>query len=258
MGEAQRLVKHPAEAEKAVAEKSGRSYAQFVRGNQLDRIGLRHTSFGSELAGVVREQLKPGGRHERFLHEPTLIDPTEPAVGNAPLAPNGIYASATDVSIWDIALAGDILIRDPELRRRVYQPPAEGPWFFPGRPGLMITTGSSNGFSSLLSRFTHRDELLCVTLLANREGLDLTQLARRIAGAFNPKLGPPAKAKGMRVQQSPFTVEETNARIERLQSSKPLSVWEEGGQVWVAAPDPGDRAARASVDRLLLQIVRPR
>jgi len=261
VADAQRLLRRPAaEAEQAVAARSGEPYPQFVRRNQLDRIGLRHTFFGSELPRVAREEPKPGDRHQRFLHEPVLIDPTEPAVGNAPLAAEGIYASASDVSIWDIALAGDILIKDAGLRKLLYVPPAEGPWFFPGRPGLMITTGSSNGFSSLLSRFTHRDELLCVTLLANREGLDLTQLARRVAGAFNPKLGPPAKAKGMRVQQSPYSVAETNARLERVRGTSQIelgavSVWEENGQVWIAAAAPDSREARAAVDRVLLQTV---
>ncbi len=51
----------------------------------------------------------------------------------------------------------------------------------------MVSRGEENGFSSLLSRFTHPDELVCVTLLANAEGLDLSQLARKIAGAYDPK-----------------------------------------------------------------------
>ena len=32
-----------------------------------------------------------------------------------------------------------------------------------------------------------KSELVCVTLCANKEGVDLTELARRIAGAFNAK-----------------------------------------------------------------------
>jgi hypothetical protein len=54
----------------------------------------------------------------------------------------------------------------------------------------MITTGSANGFSSLLSRYTAPSELVCVTLLANKEGLDLNDLAVRIAAAHNAKLAP--------------------------------------------------------------------
>src|SRR5213083_1292993 len=61
----------------------------------------------------------------------------------------------------------------------------------PGRPGLMYIVGHANGQSAFLSRFTAASELVCVTLLANKEGLDLTQLARRIAGAYDNRLGPP-------------------------------------------------------------------
>ena len=57
-------------------------------------------------------------------------------------------------------------------------------------PGLMITTGNGNGFSSLLSRYTDPSELVCVTLLANKEGLDLHALAQKIAAAHNAKLSP--------------------------------------------------------------------
>lgn len=52
----------------------------------------------------------------------------------------------------------------------------------------MIIEGSGSGFSVLLSRYTAPSDLLCVTLLANREGLDLAPLARRIAAAFDARL----------------------------------------------------------------------
>jgi D-alanyl-D-alanine carboxypeptidase len=191
----ERLRTSPASLESLVESASGTSYEAFVRAHQFDRIGLRQTFFASELARVPRESFAPGERHKRFLSEPVLIDPVEPAAGSAKgtpqVPPRAIYASARDVSLWDIALAGEILVKDPALRRLLYVPGEEkrvGAWSFPGRPGLMITTGSANGFSSLLSRYTDPAELVCVTLLANREGLDLNDLARRIAGAHNARL----------------------------------------------------------------------
>jgi uncharacterized protein (DUF302 family) len=133
-----------------------------------------------------------------------------------------------DVSIWDIGLAGEILIKDPALRKILYQPadgvPSSGPWYFPGHPGLMITTGSGDGFSSLLSRFTDPKELVCVTLLANRDGLDLTQLARRIAGAYDSKIGPPPETASLRAQQSPFTVKETLDRLESILKDRGIGI----------------------------------
>jgi len=186
--------------EKTVEQASGESFDDFVRRNQFDRLGLEHTFFTRELVRVKREGFRMGEKHRLFLSEAVLIDPTEPATGfreAMPVAPKpgAIWASAHDISVWDIALAGDILIRDPALRKIIYQPPTNGAWAFPGHDGLMIATGSGDGFSSHLSRFTNPNELICVTLLANKEGLDLTPLAMKIAAAHNPSLAPLTASK---------------------------------------------------------------
>ena len=216
--------------ERLIEQASDLSYQEVVRKGQFEPLGLTHTFFAGELNAAPREEVRPGGQHGRFLREPRLVDPTEPATGYQRTGPaasanKAIYSSASDISVWDIGLAGEILVKDPALRKILYSPaalengtkiPTSGPWFFPGHEGLMIATGTGEGFSSLLSRFTRADELVCVTLLANREGLDLTQLARKIAGAHNPRLGPPSGAAGMRVQQSPYSVRETINRLERI------------------------------------------
>lgn len=205
-----------------VAKVSGQPCEQFIRENQFDRLGLRQTFFASELEKVPWE--KNASKHAEFLRDPRLINPTEPATGSAAKGapPEGlrIYASAADISLWDIGLAGEILIKDPALRKVLYHPAkgehSTGPWFFPGHPGLMVSTGDRDGFSALLSRFTDPTELVCVTLLANKSGLDLTQLARRIAGAYDPRIGPPVETASLRVQQSPFSVTETLDRLETV------------------------------------------
>lgn len=256
--------------EQLVAAASGQSYRQWVRTNQFEALGLRHTVFADDLASVPRESLQPGETHGRFLRDPGLINPTEPATGyrgQEAVGPRegAIYSSAADVSLWDIALAGEILVKDPALRRILYAPPApavptSGAWYFPGHPGLMVVTGSRDGFSSLLSRFTKSDELVCVTLLANREGLDLTQLARAIAGAYDVRLGPPPGLARLRVQQSPYPIGDTVARLERALSARGwrilgrdatsfgvqtpanvavrVAVSEDNGEVWLSATDP--------------------
>jgi D-alanyl-D-alanine carboxypeptidase len=212
-----------------IAKASGTTCEAYIRTNQIDRLGLKQTFFASELDGLKWEKEK----HGEFLRDPRLINPTEPATGTSakPSSPEGglrIYASAMDVSIWDIGLAGEILIKDPALRKILYQPadgaPSSGPWYFPGHPGLMISTGSGDGFSSLLSRFTDPKELVCVTLLANRDGLDLTQLARRIAGAYDPKIGPPPETASLRAQQSPFSVKETLDRLETILKDRGVGI----------------------------------
>ncbi len=295
-----------------VEKASGERYEDFVRQGQLQPLGLKRTIFASEIPSLPREALAPGESHRAFLNDPALINPAEPATPNrsahhSQLLPDrgAIYASAYDVSVWDIGLAGEILIKDPALRAMLYQPlsadlPTSGTWDFPGRPGLMVIQGRSGGFSALLSRFTHSEDLLCVTLLANKEGLDLSQLARSIAGAYDSRLGPPGNTGGMRVQQSPYSVDETTKRLENelqargvqvmaridhagaakevglelaptralifgnpavgtllMQANRasavdlPLTavVWEEQGEVWIAATDPVELAERHDLPR---------
>jgi len=207
-----------------IAQASGQSAEDHIRVNQIERLGLKYTRFGSALSSLAWE--RDASPHSGFLKTPLLINPAEPATGyhgaDAVPRPVGlrIYASALDVSLWDIALAGDILIASPSLRQWLYSAPegavSSGPWYFPGHKGLMVTTGDGSGFSSLLSRFTDASELVCVTLLANKEGVDLTQLARRIAGAYDPRLGPPLATAKLRAQQSPFTVKDTMDRFEKI------------------------------------------
>jgi CubicO group peptidase (beta-lactamase class C family) len=221
---------------------SGERYQDFVRRHQLERLGLTHTVFAAELGNVPREALeRSGNRHAEFLQNPALINPTEPATGYRVVAdkltrvastpppaaylPGSLLASAMDISIWDIGLAGNILVKEPAHRAILYGParladdrpvPTMGGWRFPGRRGLMYAIGNSAGQSAFLSRFTDQSELVCVTLLANKEGVDLTQLARRIAGAYDARLGPPPGARGMRAQQSPYAVQETIDRLESI------------------------------------------
>src|SRR5687768_3824525 len=127
-----------AKLESLIEKASGQSYSEFVRKNQFERLGLRHTFFAADLATLPRDE-----RHRRFLQEPSFIDPTEPATGSVKgrgLPARAIYSSATDISIWDISLAGEILIKSPELRKVLYtsETNSSGPWYFPGHPGLMI------------------------------------------------------------------------------------------------------------------------
>jgi CubicO group peptidase (beta-lactamase class C family) len=125
---------------------------------QFEALGLKHTFFAGDLKAAPREDVRPGGQHRRFLREPALIDPTEPATGyrGTGAATSGeaaIYSSASDISVWDIGLAGDILVKDPALRKILYAPdtlenrdkiPTSGPWFFPGHEGLSRTSWSAS------------------------------------------------------------------------------------------------------------------
>lgn len=224
-----------------VEKVSKMSYQSFVRKNQLDYMGLKQIFFTSELGNVKNEDLSAsGGKHKTFTRDKDFVNPMEPSVGyqdidgqlvatkrQAAHALKGfsdIWASAENISHWDIGLAGSILISKPENRDMVYKPttldngrvvPAMAGWQFYAHKGLMDIKGNAPGHSAFLSRFTDANELVCVTLLANKEGVELTNLARRIAAAFDSsKLGTGANDDELYTFESQYSVAETIARIE--------------------------------------------
>ena len=217
-----------------VEQASGVSYRDFVTKHQIEPMGLQHTMFASDLSTLKEEKVAANGnQHREFLQANAFVDPTEHATGYTsallpanPAASKGfsdIWASAEDISRWDIGLAGSILIAKPEHRALLYGPttlangkqfPAMAGWQFFHHKGLMMIKGTTRGFSSLLARFTDKSELVCVTLLANKEGVELSNLGRRIAGAFGKSLGSDVDDRRLYVQESVFSVEETMARVE--------------------------------------------
>jgi CubicO group peptidase (beta-lactamase class C family) len=224
----------------AIERASGMSYEAFVTRHQIERLSLKNTVFVSGLASVKQEALDAAPfKHGRFLQDRPYIDPTEAASGytwkdgalvkaartsgSAWTGSGAIYASAADISLWDIGLAGGLLVSEKQHRDILYaaatidggvRVPANAGWRFPKHKGLMDIEGNVPGFSCYLARFTDPGELLCVTLCGNRDGIDFTDLGRRIAGAFDRKLGPPAAAKGMVSRESVYSVPETVDRLE--------------------------------------------
>jgi D-alanyl-D-alanine carboxypeptidase len=238
----------------AIIEKaSGVTYQEYIAKNQIERVGLKYTFFPSSLSSVKNE-LDNGSRpflHKAFKQDPVFINPAEPAIGyrdanngltavkpnneSAGFADSGIMASAQDISIWDIALAGEILVKSPEDREFLYHAvkldngktsPGNAGWQFPGHPGLMYIKGNVPGFSTFLSRFTAPTELLCVTLLANKENIrDLDVLARQIAGAYDQKLAVPEGSEWIVSRESPYSVNETLDRVSKLLETKGAKVF---------------------------------
>lgn len=227
----------------SVIEKvSKMSYHGFVKKYQIDYLGLQQTFFGEELAKVKQEDVTTTGNvHQTFKKDKDYINPSETTTGYiekdgklvvapavSPTAMKGfsdIWASAENVSHWDIALAGGVLIAKPENRDMIYKPtklangkivPAVAGWQFYNHKGLMDIKGNVSGHSAFLSRFTDASELVCVTLLANKEGVELTNLGRKIAAAFDSsKMGTGANDNQLYTYESQFSVAETMSRIEQ-------------------------------------------
>lgn len=226
-----------------IEKASGLSYHDFVRRRQIEPLGLRATQFAEDFAkkAAVDRSGAPGRKqHTRFTSEVPFINPIEPATGYRatasglvvvdPVASANLFAyaslwsSAEDISVWDIGLAGGILVKQPENRALIYKPtrlangnvvPAMAGWEFTKHPGFMEIKGSAPGFSAYLSRFTDPADLVCVTLLANKQGLDLTNLARDIADAYKRGLGAGQTNDKFVATESKFGLDETVARLEK-------------------------------------------
>jgi CubicO group peptidase (beta-lactamase class C family)/uncharacterized protein (DUF302 family) len=227
----------------AIEKASGMSFHDFVWKGQIETVGLPSTMFVSDMATKAAED-RPDptptdrNQHSKFTSDPRFINPVEPATGYqmtngqmvaVPRAASenlfgfgNIWSSAEDISKWDIGLAGSVLIKEAADRDVVYKPtklangtvvPAMIGWEFTHHPGFMEIKGNSPGFSSYLSRFTQSSELVCVTLLTNKEGVDLTVLARDIAAAYKDDLGPSIYRRSIIAEESKYGPAETIARI---------------------------------------------
>lgn len=124
----------------SIIEKTGKMpYHDFVKKYQIDYLGLKQTFFGEDLAKVKQEDVTlTGNVHQTFKKNKDYINPSETTTGYvekegrlvaapavSPTALKGfsdIWASAENVSHWDIGLAGSALIEKPENRDMVYKP----------------------------------------------------------------------------------------------------------------------------------------
>ncbi|RUL65816.1 DUF302 domain-containing protein [Dyella dinghuensis] len=252
----------------AIERASGMSYHDFIWKYQIDAEQLPSTMFASDmpqLAKIDRPASHPNdNQHSKFKSEVPFINPVEPATGYVAMgdrltavAPEAsenlfgfgdVWSSAEDISKWDIGLAGTTLIKSMEDHEFVYAPtkldngkvvPAMIGWEFTHHPGFMEVKGNSPGFSSYLSRFTSADELVCVTLLTNKEGVDLTVLAREIAAAYKSELGPDIDQHHIVAQESKFDTAETVARIKALLVQEKVPLF--------SVVDHSDNATRAGL-----------
>lgn len=225
---------------------SGMSFHDYIWRHQIEPLGLRSTMFAEDFA----TKASVDRQHVRFKAEAPFINPIEPATGYrlvdgklvaVPSAASqnlfafgDLWSSAEDISVWDVGLAGGILVKREESRALIYNPtklrngtmvPAMAGWEFTRHPGFMEIKGSSPGFSAYLNRFTAPSDLVCVTLLANREGLDLTGLARDIAEAYKADLGAGLGSDAVVVRESKYSVDETLARLDAELAAKKVPVF---------------------------------
>jgi uncharacterized protein (DUF302 family) len=231
---------------------SGMSYHDYIDRYQIEPLHLESTMFASDFVAksFLDRPDNPGfNQHSKFHNQVPYISPVEPATGyvgdGADLTPidpmasdnlysyGGIWSSAQDISFWDIGLAGGVLVKDEADRDIIYKPttltngkvvPAMAGWEFT-QHGFMEVKGNSPGFSSYLSRFTAPDELVCVTLLTDKEGVDLTDLARKIADAYKTGLDADVDPAKVIAQESKYSVADTVSRIKAYLAMKKVPVF---------------------------------
>jgi CubicO group peptidase (beta-lactamase class C family)/uncharacterized protein (DUF302 family) len=225
-----------------IEQSSHMSYHDFINRYQIEAVHLGSTMFAEDFTTKSRSdrhsQVPGHNQHSLFKTDARYISPVEPATGHIgkgadmiPVEPEessnlfafgDIWSSAEDISAWDIALAGGVLIKSADNRAILYGPaklsnghviPAMSGWEFTHHPGFMDIKGNSPGFSSYLSRFTAESELVCVTLLSNKEGVDLAGLARDIADSYRGGLGSGVDSDDIITRESVFNVQETSSRL---------------------------------------------
>lgn len=248
-----------------IAKASGMSYEEYITKNQFERLHLNQTYFISTMKLIkneVNDTVIPFN-HNQFKQNAVYINPTEPATGYseiegklmeakplteaATLGNADLVSTARDISTWDIALASNILIKNIQDRDFLYHAitlkngivvPANAGWLFPGHKGYMYIKGNVPGFTSFLGRFTVPSELVCVTLLANKDDvLNMEILGRQIAAAYDTKLAVPTGAAWTVIRQSPYSVPVTIDRME-------AAIQQQGGKIF-ARIDHSANAAKA-------------
>jgi CubicO group peptidase (beta-lactamase class C family) len=156
---------------------SGKTYAQFLRENIFQPLGMKNTDYDANDAIVENRAAgytpTPGGiRNARY------IDMT------VPYAAGGLYSTAEDIYLWAKALSGGRLISQKSLD--AMNTPFKGDYgygvFIGEQYGLKVINhgGGIEGASTLLSRFPNEDAV--VVVLSNIDSVFAEGYAKRLSG----------------------------------------------------------------------------
>jgi CubicO group peptidase (beta-lactamase class C family) len=118
---------------------------------------------------------------------------------SAVLGDGGIYSNVEDLAKWDRALRDHTLLSAPEMKAAFTPAKVAGGaktddgepteygfgWFLDAYQGRRRTwhTGTTTGFRTMIERFP--DEGLTIIILCNRDDLDASKLANRVADLFS-------------------------------------------------------------------------
>ncbi|MCX6132671.1 MAG: serine hydrolase [Ignavibacteriales bacterium] len=165
-----------------VEQVSGQSFAQFLKQNISEPLGMSHTvAFQNGISTVVNRAYGHSRTDKGYVR-------TDQSNTSAVLGDGGIYSSVEDLSTWDQNLYLDKII-SASLRRQSFTPGVLNDrtqtkygygWFI--EPYKNITsvyhTGSTRGFRNAILRLP--DQHLTVIILTNRNEGEPIELARKI------------------------------------------------------------------------------
>ena len=160
-----------------VERASGKPYADFVRENIFQPLGMKNTDLDTNSA-IVKNRAAGYTRGPNGILNAQYIDMT------IPYAAGAMYSTVEDLYLWDRALYGEKLISKKSLEAMT-TPFKDGYAYGVGigeEYGLKTIShgGGIEGFSTFLTRFTDGDGTVIV--LSNMDSANSGMIAKRLGG----------------------------------------------------------------------------
>ena len=160
-----------------VEKYSGQTFAEFLKQNIFDPLGMQNTvAFQNGISTVPN-------RAFGYTVTDEVVENTDQSPTSAVLGDGGIYSSLDDLYRWDQALYTDTLV-SADLLAKAFTPNLENYGFgwrvdeYKGRRRCHHSGGTS-GFRNFIQRFP--DERMTIIVLTNRAEPDVQPLAERVA-----------------------------------------------------------------------------
>ncbi|HEX6313389.1 MAG TPA: serine hydrolase domain-containing protein [Gemmatimonadaceae bacterium] len=229
-----------------VARTSGMSFAQFVQKRLFDPLGMKTTSYVTDIGEVTGDRALAYQKDGAGWRLDILL-------GNARGGAGALATTAADLATWTDAIANRRLgaflsakIREPAKlnngRKLGY---ARGLFLDANRGGQVVWhTGSANAYKALTGNYPEQRLSIGIMCNAGDDAPGTTALARRIFDVFvpagagaEPTAPPPANAAGVDVsgRAGLFFAEETNEPLRLVTNSGRLGTALGGPLVAVSA-----------------------
>ncbi|MDX1430581.1 MAG: serine hydrolase domain-containing protein, partial [Rhodothermales bacterium] len=167
-----------------VEKRSGKSFPEFLHDNIFEPLGMSNTIALVEGVNTVPH------RAYGYTVDDNVIKFSDQSLTSAVLGDGGIYSSLNDLTRWDEALYGEVLVSRQRLKEMM-TPHLESYGYgfrIDERNGhkRVHHTGSTSGFRNVIQRFP--EDRLTIIVLTNRSAPDVAPLADEVANLFLSEL----------------------------------------------------------------------